>query len=511
MVTFQCPQCKSTFELEDKLIGRKVECANCGTQFTANNVSQVPAILDSPREADTFHPIDEAIRCPSCGTELRRGASFCWSCGAKLNELTGVGTVYQLSGKLASTRLIIVILRFIIGILLGIPVVYLLTCIDVFLFFFYILIRFPCGFIGFPCGYLSHCIFKFTLIRNKGWGLGIAFIMACFLLYFLSIASPWMDLLSEKDPFAILFWLTEAGLLVAFNFMVAARLNASLFREKFFCEKCHSWTKKSFTSRALCPIVDLTLIQQDLRDGRTDALLALSRTNPYWHHATLFVQSCLCGDLNLLSIDDVTVTKKKDKRPVESSTRLLSNVIISDKMAHSLFVRFASSSALPTALGDAPLAGPWSRWAARFVDIYLVSIIGGFLVIIDGKLLGILAIFFMLLGFMFDSAVYAIFKNTLGKWLFDIHILEASGEPISGKRYFYRNWRVFWDGFGLCIPLCWFFTFPEQYSLVSKKQPTTYDKTMNLKSVRCNPKPFKMLVGILLFNLLIIILCCVSE
>ena len=169
------------------------------------------------------------------------------------------------------------------------------------------------------------------------------------------------------------------------------------------------------------------------------------------------------------------------------------------------------NSALVSA--DVPLAGPWARWAARLIDFTLETLVCGFILgaifnfaDVPDAIAGMIAAPF---AFLLDSAVHAIFGNTLGKWLWGIKHIETNGMGISGGRYFSRNIRVYWGGYGLGIPIVTLCTFVTQYNRVSKGEPSTYDESMGIKTVRPNPNAFKSFWGVIvtvgIFILLVVL------
>lgn len=165
-----------------------------------------------------------------------------------------------------------------------------------------------------------------------------------------------------------------------------------------------------------------------------------------------------------------------------------------------------------------PLAGPWERWAARTTDFLLESFIIGVLFIFlsdffslyihDEKMLvmsiGGYAICIMTkwgiiiapLAFLLDSVIYAVFGNTLGKKIWGIKTIDCAGEQITGWRYFYRNIRVYWGGYGLAFPIIILCTFITQYNRAFNGKDATYDTAMKLKTVRINPSKRRTFLGI---------------
>ena len=160
--------------------------------------------------------------------------------------------------------------------------------------------------------------------------------------------------------------------------------------------------------------------------------------------------------------------------------------------------------------------GPWTRWVARQIDyliessiiIVVFSIIGIFGANTQEIVIGIVVGPFV---FLLDSAVYAVFGNTLGKWLMGIMVIKDNGVKVNGSDYFKRNMRVYWGGFGLCIPIATFFTTITQYNRVNKKEETTYDELLHMKSIRHNSNALKSFFGVVLIILIFMGLAALSA
>ncbi len=114
------------------------------------------------------------------------------------------------------------------------------------------------------------------------------------------------------------------------------------------------------------------------------------------------------------------------------------------------------------------LCSPWRRWAARLLDVHVEAILTIFLFVYGFGLSGLIWIF-AIPGFLFDSLCYfmgvwildsmeyALFGNTLGKFLFGVRIVKASGEKAKPSEYMKRNeWSVWTDslcGSHFCLSL----------------------------------------------------------
>ena len=165
------------------------------------------------------------------------------------------------------------------------------------------------------------------------------------------------------------------------------------------------------------------------------------------------------------------------------------------------------------------LAGPWRRWAARFIDLTFESFVCSlilytfFYLFYDSNSTNtsysyssdpIEAIASWLINyilapassFFLDSAIYGIFKGTFGKWLFGVKVIEMAGEKPIASRYFTRNLGVLYGGFGLSIPFVNWIAAITQYCRVSKGKPTSYDEHLGFKTIKHNDTILKTAIGI---------------
>lgn len=164
-----------------------------------------------------------------------------------------------------------------------------------------------------------------------------------------------------------------------------------------------------------------------------------------------------------------------------------------------------------------PLAGPWRRWAARLLDYWLINSIIGFLVGCLLALMGYaqifsepgweiaLGIFVALLTFITESLVYAIFGNTLGKWLFGARpVHEFNGEKLSSATYFVRNIYIFAFAFGLGIPFINCALFAYQYGRLSRGQAASYDEKLQIISTKHCANALKTTLGVMILLIVMI-------
>ena len=166
-----------------------------------------------------------------------------------------------------------------------------------------------------------------------------------------------------------------------------------------------------------------------------------------------------------------------------------------------------------------PIAGPWQRLLARSFDYFLESVCFTVIISLLVFFLRIVSVQFGILSFMtgynlrtgflcapfvflLDSLEYALFGNTLGKWLFSVRVFDVDGQPLTAGAYFMRNMRVYWGGYGLAFPIVSIFTMYTQYKFVSQGLSATYDHKLSYTSVSHNESTEKTILGIVLFCIL---------
>ena len=133
-------------------------------------------------------------------------------------------------------------------------------------------------------------------------------------------------------------------------------------------------------------------------------------------------------------------------------------------------------------------AGRWRRYAARVIDISVISFLGS---------LFLNATVGLVMAFVLDAVIYAIFKTTLGKWLFAEKVVDsATFQPISGTEYFKRNCWVCLSGFGLGIPLISFITLLRQFLRLGRGEAASYDQGNGWSVVVRDPSGIRTLIGV---------------
>jgi len=139
-------------------------------------------------------------------------------------------------------------------------------------------------------------------------------------------------------------------------------------------------------------------------------------------------------------------------------------------------------------------AGRWRRYAARAVDNMAIGFVCSlFFNIYCG----------LFVAFLLDAVVYALFKNTFGKWLFGEKVVDsATFLPLSGTEYFKRDCWVLVSGFGLGIPLIGFITMLRQFLRLGRGEAASYDQGNGWRVVVASPSPLKTAFGIFLILLM---------
>jgi uncharacterized RDD family membrane protein YckC len=137
-----------------------------------------------------------------------------------------------------------------------------------------------------------------------------------------------------------------------------------------------------------------------------------------------------------------------------------------------------------------PLAGPWRRFWARIIDMWLLSLPVGLGV---GIVLNVISPDFVSSILEYGSPNYAfgwlclpvvlfaeaiifgIFGNTPGKALLGLRVTTVGAAKPSFYEYLSRLVGVYWFGFGTGFPIVSFFTMFRQYSHVTGGRQTGYD------------------------------------
>lgn len=137
-----------------------------------------------------------------------------------------------------------------------------------------------------------------------------------------------------------------------------------------------------------------------------------------------------------------------------------------------------------------PLAGPWRRFFARQIDLLVVgfpiaaivsaaiatqSVAYAFWVQKPGNdvIYGLAIIPFVLIA---EALLFAVIGTTPGKALLGVKVRTLSGEKPGLAAYLGRLVGVYFQGFGMGIPIVILFTMGSQYNRLSRRESASYDQ-----------------------------------
>lgn len=278
------------------------------------------------------------------------------------DEVGDMGLPYEFSGQCEPGLLAV-------GGLICIPVVMLLSLAYAYAVHYIPLIYFAgviTYFFGIGLGVIASLTLEYTKTRNAALGTVIAVSIGllalycswgfCLGIYFQDVSFVTFNPLTiiegmiavvKENSFSIglrsikffdisgfwlaLVYLIEAGMIVVMAVLTAIGRNSSLS----YCEECGEWTEEKFTSPPLSTIKDVRAIQEGLLQGQVAQLLDLRKVDAQGDHTSLTIKTCGCSSLNVLTINDVTVTEENGKLK-EEENELLGNVMISEEAAQAL-------------------------------------------------------------------------------------------------------------------------------------------------------------------------------
>ena len=134
-------------------------------------------------------------------------------------------------------------------------------------------------------------------------------------------------------------------------------------------------------------------------------------------------------------------------------------------------------------------AGPWRRFLARSIDVWLTAFAVGFAgavaihmvwpakaALIDsgvGALVfGLVTVF---VAMHLDGFIYGLFGNTPGKALFGLFVTDAAGKPLGQDSYAQRSFEVWIAGLACGLPIIGLFTMAAQHTKLTKRGSAGYD------------------------------------
>lgn len=173
-----------------------------------------------------------------------------------------------------------------------------------------------------------------------------------------------------------------------------------------------------------------------------------------------------------------------------------------------------------------PLAGPWTRFLARSLDICVLSVPMHLLLALiawhywpafalwmhSPNSAGGIGLVTIPLALLAESVLFGLFGTTYGKLLLGVRVCLLGGARPSFVQYSRRMLGVYWSGLAVGFPLLSLFTMWRQHSRVKAKRPASYDEgrfqvhVMRMSSGRRTASAFAVvatLVGIGYANYLV--------
>lgn len=146
-----------------------------------------------------------------------------------------------------------------------------------------------------------------------------------------------------------------------------------------------------------------------------------------------------------------------------------------------------------------PMAGPWRRFFARLIDLWIIALPAGFFLAWIGALSSIeFALWIQEPGskyafgwlsmpvvLLIESFIYGIFGTTLGKALLGIEVVTVAAYKATFSQYAKRLIGVYWGGLGTGFPLVSLFTMAHQYGRLRRGKHAGYDEgKFNVKGTK---------------------------
>ncbi len=169
------------------------------------------------------------------------------------------------------------------------------------------------------------------------------------------------------------------------------------------------------------------------------------------------------------------------------------------------------------------LAGPWSRYFARQLDLALLLIVASCVIIlflvyfqpdwflkINAINSNLLCLLFLPFAVFLNACIISIFGNSLGKALFGIKALPIqAGKSFSFLENVRREFSVWANGILLGIPVINFFTMIPAFWRVNKGKPTSYDRD-KAQVVAYSSSLLRRVVGIIISIAVLLIVLIVN-
>jgi uncharacterized RDD family membrane protein YckC len=150
---------------------------------------------------------------------------------------------------------------------------------------------------------------------------------------------------------------------------------------------------------------------------------------------------------------------------------------------------FAANHSQPAA-PESTIARPWPRYWARFIDVSIeigaLSFILGMLApslfqsggIFDsnGPAKNLAGIVLLPVALVVDALLYSLLGNSLGKLILGIRVRHEDGRRLSLAAYLARNFRLYFYGLGIGIPLISLFTLISSHRRAARGELMSWDQ-----------------------------------
>jgi hypothetical protein len=137
-----------------------------------------------------------------------------------------------------------------------------------------------------------------------------------------------------------------------------------------------------------------------------------------------------------------------------------------------------------------PLAGPWRRFFARLVDLWLIALPVSFAVAFAlssfSPAFGLwiqrpgseYAFGWLLLPvvLLVEVGIFGLFRNTLGKALLGVTVTTVGAQRPTASQYLQRQLGVYWYGLGTGFPLVSLLTMARQHGRLKAERQAAYDE-----------------------------------
>ncbi|WP_312283932.1 GYF domain-containing protein [Candidatus Igneacidithiobacillus taiwanensis] len=137
-----------------------------------------------------------------------------------------------------------------------------------------------------------------------------------------------------------------------------------------------------------------------------------------------------------------------------------------------------------------PLAGPWRRFFARFVDLWVIAfptaLVAGFALSWFSLAFGlwiqrpgseyVFGWLLLPLVLLIEAGMVALFGTTLGKALLGVTVTTVGAQRPTAGQYLQRQLGVYWYGLGTGFPIVSLFTMARQYGRLKAGRQAGYDE-----------------------------------